>query len=278
LGGKMYYHVKIKQKSGKTVDELKFDLSEEELRRRFIIPYENNENIVINGIIIPPDNIERIQINKTEMSSSELIPIIQTKRLKETASTLLSNEWYVTKEGKDVTDDFISGPSGYKIKESKEKMMDPIPQNNQIFVVHGHDEKIKYELEIFLNEIGLDPLILHRKPDEGLTIIEKFEKYSNVSFSIIILTPDDIAYSSSDDEKTDESCQKEYRARQNVIFEFGYFVGKLGRNRVCCLYKEGVELPSDIHGLLYKKINNSVEDIGFSLIKELKLAGYDLKI
>jgi len=71
---------------------------------------------------------------------------------------------------------------------------------------------------------------------------------------------------------------KEKRARPNVIFEFGYFVGKLGRNRVCCLYKGDVSLPSDLGGLIYKKILSSVEAEGFGIIKELKAAGYRLKL
>ena len=70
----------------------------------------------------------------------------------------------------------------------------------------------------------------------------------------------------------------EERARPNVIFEFGFFVGRLGRSRVCCLYKGNVALPSDLNGLVYKKVTNSVEDQGFSLIKELRAAGYAINV
>jgi predicted nucleotide-binding protein len=70
----------------------------------------------------------------------------------------------------------------------------------------------------------------------------------------------------------------EYRARQNVIFEFGYFVGRMGRPRVCCIYREGVSLPSDLAGILYKKVTTSVEEIGLSLIKELQQAGLEPKL
>jgi hypothetical protein len=84
--------------------------------------------------------------------------------------------------------------------------------SNKVFIVHGHDEEIKNQLEIFLNEIGLEAIVLHRKPDEGMTIIEKFERYSkDASYAFILLTPDDICYSVK---------KKEIRARQNVIFEF----------------------------------------------------------
>jgi predicted nucleotide-binding protein len=64
----------------------------------------------------------------------------------------------------------------------------------------------------------------------------------------------------------------------NVIFEFGYFVGSLGRSRVCCLYKGDVVLPSDLNGLVYKKIEGSFDSQAFSIIKELKAAGYQIKL
>ena len=148
--------------------------------------------------------------------------------------------------------------------------------NNKIFVVHGHDENSKNELEIFLRNLGLEPIVLHRQPDQGRTIIEKFEVYSDVSFAMIILTPDDCVCNYNEDIKTYELSGK--RARQNVIFEMGFFVGKLGRERVCCLHKKSVELPGDIHGVLYKPFNDSIKDTFYELLQELKAAGYNLDI
>jgi predicted nucleotide-binding protein len=150
-------------------------------------------------------------------------------------------------------------------------------RSNKIFVVHGHDHALKTEAENFLNEIGLEPIVLHKKPDEGQTIIEKFEKHSDVGYAFILLTPDEIAYTIEQEELDDSKRKKEKRARPNVIFEFGYFVGRLGRNRVCCLYK-GVELPSDLSGLLYKKIDSTVAAQGYEIIKELKAAGYQINL
>ena len=150
--------------------------------------------------------------------------------------------------------------------------------SNRIFVVHGHDHVLKTEVESFLHSIGLEPIVLHKKPDEGQTIIEKFEKHGDVGFAFILLTPDELAYTVDQEKLEDKKRNKELRARPNVIFEFGYFVGKLGRNRVCCLYKGNVSLPSDLGGLLYKQITTTVESEGFSLIKELKAAGYKIQI
>ena len=150
--------------------------------------------------------------------------------------------------------------------------------SNKVFVVHGHDQGLKTDIEQFIRQIGLDPIVLHRQPDKGRTLIEKFEQHSDVGYAFILLTPDDIAYAIDQDTLPDSSRKKEKRARPNVIFEFGYFVGKLGRERVCCLYKEGVILPSDLDGLVYKKVDCSVESQGMSIIKELKAAGYKIQI
>jgi predicted nucleotide-binding protein len=87
-----------------------------------------------------------------------------------------------------------------------------------------------------------------------------------------------VAYTRYQESLDDTLRKKEIRARQNVIFEFGYFVGKLGRNRVCCIYKEGVDIPSDLGGLTYKKVDDSVDPQAFSIIKELQAAGYKLRI
>jgi predicted nucleotide-binding protein len=128
-------------------------------------------------------------------------------------------------------------------------------------------------LEVFLREIGIEPVVLHRQADEGLTIIEKFERHSDVGFAFILATPDDVAFLQADFKDNGVSADIEHRARQNVIFEWGYFVAKLGRGRTCCIYKEGVTLPSDLSGLIYKQVEDNVEERGYEIIKELKAAG-----
>lgn len=149
-------------------------------------------------------------------------------------------------------------------------------RTKKVFVVHGHDEIAKTNLEMFLNEIGLQPIVLHRQADEGLTVIEKFEKHSDVGYAFILLTPDEVAYLKADEDKNDRDRKKESRARPNVIFEFGYFVGKLGRSRVCCLYTGNVTLPSDVSGMIYKKFNSSIDEVAYSIIKDLKASGYSV--
>jgi predicted nucleotide-binding protein len=148
------------------------------------------------------------------------------------------------------------------------------PRSKKVFVVHGHDEVAKTSLEVFLHEIGLEPVVLHRQADEGLTVIEKFEKHSEVGYAFILLTPDEVAYLAAEASKPEADRKTEFRARPNVIFEFGYFVGKLGRSRVCCLYTGNVSLPSDISGMIYKKYEKNIEEVAYSVIKDLKASGY----
>ncbi|WP_447971969.1 TIR domain-containing protein [Nitrospira sp. Kam-Ns4a] len=141
------------------------------------------------------------------------------------------------------------------------------PAGHRVFLVHGHDEAASHEVARFLEQLDQDVIILREQPNKGRTIIEKFEDYTNVGFAIVLLTPDDkggFVDAPGDSQRP--------RARQNVILELGYFLGRLGRSRVCALYVEGVEIPSDYSGVLYVKL-----DCGggwrINLAKELKAAG-----
>jgi predicted nucleotide-binding protein len=153
------------------------------------------------------------------------------------------------------------------------KSDDPNKSNlsNNIFLVHGHDEAAKESAARFVEKLGLEAIILHEQPNAGRTIIEKIEDHANVGFAIILLTPDDIG---APKDKTNETKS---RARQNVILELGYFMGKLGRGRVCALYKEGVEIPSDYQGVLYIQMD-SAGAWRTQLAKEIKNAGIDVDL
>lgn len=143
------------------------------------------------------------------------------------------------------------------------------PRN--VFVVHGHDEAVKEAVARTIGTLGLTPIILHEQPDQGRTIIEKFTDYSNVGFAVVLLSPDDEGYSVAAGAK-----DKKFRARQNVILELGFFLGKLGRSRVVALHKgSDLELPSDYDGVLYTPYDNSGA-WKLKLAKELNACGYDI--
>jgi predicted nucleotide-binding protein len=118
----------------------------------------------------------------------------------------------------------------------------------------------------FLSQLGLTPIILHEQPDQGRVIVEKLEAHSDVSYAVVLVTADD-------EERLRASGDPlRPRARQNVVFELGYFVSKLGRGRVATLYQEGTELPSDYHGVLCIPIDPS-EGWKLRLCRELSSAG-----
>jgi predicted nucleotide-binding protein len=145
--------------------------------------------------------------------------------------------------------------------------------SKRIFLVHGQNEGIKETTARFLEKLGLEPIILHEQPNKGRTIIEKFTDYSDVGFAVILLTADDTVIGSGP--SLNNIRQEESRARQNVILELGYFLGKIGRQRVCVLYQEGVSIPSDYSGVLFIKL----DDVGawrMQLAKEIKAAGIDV--
>jgi predicted nucleotide-binding protein len=139
---------------------------------------------------------------------------------------------------------------------------------NKVFVVHGHDQASKETVARFLTKLGLVPVILHEQPDQGRTIIEKFEDHSDVSCAVVILSPDDVATSRKN------PTVEEKRARQNVIFELGFFFARLGRNKTFALLQHGVTTPSDIEGVLYTAMDD--DSWKYILVRELKAAGMDV--
>lgn len=144
--------------------------------------------------------------------------------------------------------------------------------SKRVFLVHGHDNELKESTARFLEKISLQPIILHEQINKGKTIIEKFEEYSDVAFAVVLLTPDDYAGS-----KTSGLDKPFDRARQNVIFEMGYFIGKLGRQNVVGLVKGNIELPSDYSGVMYIKVDEA-GSWKYNLAKEIKAAGLDISI
>lgn len=126
-------------------------------------------------------------------------------------------------------------------------------ESGKVFVVHGHDNGARNTVARYLEQLGLTPIILHERASGGRTIIEKFEVYSDVPFAVVLLTPDDVGASGNKQE------QLQNRARQNVIMELGYFMGRLGRGNVCTLYKGAIELPSDIQGVIYVPLDEGGE-------------------
>ncbi len=122
-----------------------------------------------------------------------------------------------------------------------------------VFISYGHDEEAITTVANFVENLGLKATVLDTQLNNSLTFIENLEKYADdTEFAIALLTPDDVGALKDDAER-----RLNPRARQNVIFELGYFIGKLNPNRVCLLYKEGVELPSYIPDVVYVPMDSA---------------------
>ena len=143
-------------------------------------------------------------------------------------------------------------------------------ERKEIFLVHGHDDSLRYEVENFIvRTTGKTPIVLMLEPSVGLTVIEKFERHADRSgYAVILMSDDDLGNARGP--ATHEPPVLNSRPRQNVVFEFGYFVGALGRGRVAALIRAGVESPSDIAGLVYISLDN--EDWKTTLRRELRAA------
>lgn len=146
-----------------------------------------------------------------------------------------------------------------------EEERSPAPLGNTAFLVHGHNDALREMSARFMEKLGVEVTILQERPSAGATIIEKLENNALVAFAVVLMTADDVG--------AKQGAEKQNaRARQNVVMELGYFIGKLGRSRVCVLYEHGVELPSDYYGVVFIPIDSGGA-WRFLLAKELKHAG-----
>lgn len=176
---------------------------------------------------------------------------------------------------KDVTEEFIIGRFGHTknttIELEKEQSIiksSTGEKSKKVFIVHGHDVELKETVARTVEKLGLKAIILHEQPNAGQTIIEKIETYSDVSYAIILYTPCDEGHAINED-------VLHKRARQNVVFEHGYLIGKLGRKNVSAIVKDCIELPGDISGVVYINYNG---DWKLELTKNMKAANLEIDI
>jgi len=275
-----YYHIKITDgasNSSQRKTDYELDLSEEGLKT-FVEQYDTGD-VLFKGKWVKSSDLE-IEIRETPQVTTYVFPPLNPFTIFGTTSTFPN-----------VTRKFIKSPPKGQTSAKSERATQPLSKN--MFIVHGHNDKPKLELARILEKLGFNTIILSEQPDKGRTIIEKLEQETlDIGYTFVILTPDDMGFQGLIQELSKQypivsefvknrpviSSLLKPRARQNVILELGYFVGKIGRNRVCCLYTGDIELPSDIHGVIFKKFNESVEECYKGIVEELKAIGYDIKI
>lgn len=244
------------------------DLSE--IKEEVILPYLKEEPFIFDGYSLDKTKIKRILIKESDWSSEEYADREWEKRSPESRKYIYpENIVWENEYTTDITRSIFKECKGLLLKAtSKPKTsMD----KSKVFIVHGHDNAAKESVARFVEKIGLKAIILHEQASSGNTIIEKIEANSNVGFAIVLYTPCDVGASKA------EKDQLKSRARQNVIFEHGYLIGKIGRKNVSALVKGDVETPNDISGVVYIKMDEA-DSWKYTVAKEMKACGYDVDL
>ncbi|MCY8717024.1 nucleotide-binding protein [Bacillus spizizenii] len=266
----MYIHVMI-ERFGEGSQIFEYDKSEEEVLSSVLIPYLKKETIQFDGYFIKEKDITRILIKETQKKIQEIVDWENDYNRPEGFFIFMGKEniFLGDKHCSDITKEmFFKAESqlGTNVAE-KPKMSEK--DNTKVFIVHGHDEAALIKTQSFIRELGLEPVVLRDTANEGLTIIEKIEKNADVGYGIVLYTACDVGAKKGQEENLND------RARQNVVFEHGYLIGRLGRSRIAALVKGEIETPNDISGVVYIAMDEH-DGWKIKIIKELRNAGYNV--
>ena len=266
-----YYHVVIESDSiGQCFELDKTELSE--LKEDVILPYLKGDQFYFDGYHLRSTKETRIRIMKSDISYEEYVKLRkQRSRYPVPKSDILARPEYFN----NITGELLKECQSF-LKEATPKPEAPTEtkpkapmDKSKVFIVHGHDNAAKEAVARFIEKIGFEAIILHEQANSGKTIIEKIEANSNVGFGIVLYTPCDLGASQK------QKNQLKARARQNVIFEHGYLIGKIGRENVCALVKGDIEKPNDISGVVYIPMDEG-DGWKLAVAKEMKKSGYDV--
>lgn len=273
-----YYHVLIEtnEPSKKYYELDKTDLSE--IKEEIMIPYLKEEEFRFDGYSLNKSKIDRILIKESDCSSEEyatqeqeklspnIIMVISPRDIVESRRYTRD----ITKRIEMECKSFLQEATTKSEALTHNKPQTPMDKS-KVFIVHGHDDAAKEAVARFVEKIGLEAIILHEQASSGKTIIEKIEEYTNVGFGIVLYTPCDLGASQK------EKDPLKPRARQNVVFEHGYLIGKIGRENVCALVKGDIETPTDISGVVYIKMEGEKE-WKYKVADEMKESGYNVDL
>jgi predicted nucleotide-binding protein len=253
------------------------NLTEEELREQIVLPYNNRHAVLPSNGPISFASICQIRVFAAvgKFRDGVMRAVAELEDIKQMIDEEDGEHF------KEVTSYMLKAPQdiakAYSPSTNRGAEQSPSPSGpsenystSRVFIVHGRDDAMKEAVARVIEKLNLEPVILHEQPELGRTIIEKFTQCSDVGYALVLLSPDDFAY------PRDSTPEKGlYRARQNVILELGYFIGKLGRGRVMALNKGGAdfEIPTDFAGVVYTPFD---EQWRFKLVKELKACGYSV--
>jgi predicted nucleotide-binding protein len=273
----MYFQVLIETnekvgKSGKNKQYFELDKTDlAEVEERVIGPFLRGEEFQFNGYFLSKSEVKRIAIKQTEKTTQDLSHYENAHMpsgviMFVSPSDIVSYTKYTQDITNEVFDRVKATPSAAAVPASKRRAK-PSLDSSKVFIVHGRDDLAKVSAARFVEKLGLTAIILHEQVSAGKTIIEKIEEHTNVGFALVLYTPCDSGGLVGESPKP--------RARQNVIFEHGYLIAKLGRRHVCALVKTGVEVPNDISGVVYIPLDEHGA-WHLAVAKELRNAGYDV--
>ncbi len=261
------YHVYIEYEQDTEKSGLRFNISEEELRRTFVLPFNAGKPFWFGGRLLSPSKVERAIIfwssedcNKLVLPTGEGVTSCKDKKLviesvclgKVKGVHLCTEKFLIlldkTGESKSAASGAVTGGG-----------------RRRVHIIHGKDEAMKQAVAKLLRKLGLEPVILHEQPNQGRTLLGEFSEYSDVTFAVVLLSPGDPAVAVP-------------RASQNIILEFGFFLGKLGRKGVLPFYREtkGFDLPVDILSIGYSKFDEE-GTWKFKIAKALQECGYEIE-
>ncbi len=274
----MYYSVLIEafEKDGasnKNKRYFEFDKTDlSAIKTRIIEPYLKKEGFRFDGFDMGKKELTRIKIKQTTDETSRLAEY-ETNCIPSgvfMAGYTRQNIFFMDKYATDITDiviDEVEASISSLQNNDEQKQMTQSIDKSKIFIVHGRDDLAKTEVARFVEKLELNAIILHEQASSGNTVIEKIEEHTNVGFAIVLYTPCDEGNLVGETPKA--------RARQNVVFEHGYLIGKLGRDKVCALVKGDIEKPNDISGVVYIVLDEHGA-WKMHVVKELRTAGYDI--
>lgn len=272
----MYYHVIVEttEKNKKQDFERCYELNcpqIEPIIEDIVTPYTKKQQIYIDGKYIDYSKIRSLKVKKSEQHLRDLVDVAQRTVpsnvfIVYTQNAIVNNDSYVTDITKETVKSIAEITNATPVNDQSKK----IEPNNKVFIVHGRDESVKTGTARFIEKLGFEAIILHEQASSGKTIIEKIEEHTNVGFAIVLYTPCDVGGLANDD-------KRKPRARQNVVFEHGYLIGKLSRDKVCALVKWDIETPNDISGVVYIPYDEH-NAWQMAIAKELRKAGYKIDL
>lgn len=285
----MPYQVRVSTKSSPSHDEVRLDLTAEELEERFLRPYREGRPIVIGGRTVAMSDLARLRINLTEETAGQLLPKVQAERRASSVVTFIQDEWYIANEGRDVTDDFITGPPGSALpSKPTASIRDPAPvagpDPRSVFVIHGRNRPARDAIFTFLRALGLQPIEWNeavaatRRPNPYVGEILT-AAFSRAQATLVLMTPDDEARLREEFHEAGDpphETQITPQARPNVLFEAGMAMGR-DENRTVLVELGRCRPFSDIGGRHLLRLDNSTARRQ-ELAERLQNAGCDVRL